>query len=119
MALALRSGLPLQDMEFYQFHPTGLHKLGIVVSEAARVEGGVLRNVRPMRSWSATRRWPKDLAPRDIVSRAIDTELREGRGSAPGDHVLLDLTQLPSERWGSATATAAGLAPHPARGRAE
>jgi succinate dehydrogenase / fumarate reductase flavoprotein subunit len=110
MALALRSGLPLQDMEFLQFHPTGLHRLGIVVPEGARVEGAVLRNGSADAFMERYAPLAHDLAPADIVSRAIVTELREGRGSAPGDHVVLDLTQLPSERWGSATATAAGLA---------
>jgi succinate dehydrogenase / fumarate reductase flavoprotein subunit len=109
MALALRRGLPLQDMEFCQFHPTGLYRLGIVVAEAARGEGALLRNgsgAAFMEGYAA-----KDLSPTDVVARAIVTEVGEGRGCAPGgDHVVLDLTQLPRAQWGSATATAAGLA---------
>ncbi len=111
MALALRSGLPLQDMEFFQFHPTGLHRLGIVVAEAARVEGAALRNGAGEAFMGRYAPDAKDLAPTDVTARAVVTEVREGRGYGPaGDHVVLDLTQLPNERWGSATATAAGLA---------
>jgi succinate dehydrogenase / fumarate reductase flavoprotein subunit len=111
MALALRCGLPLQDMEFLQFHPTGLHRLGIVVPEAARGEGAVLRNAAGDSFMERYAPLARDLAPADIAARAIVTEIGEGRGNAPGgDHVVLDLTQLPTDRWGSAMATAAGLA---------
>jgi succinate dehydrogenase / fumarate reductase flavoprotein subunit len=111
MALALRSGIPLQDMEFFQFHPTGLHPLGIIVPEAARAEGAVLRNAAGEAFMERHSAAAKDLAQTDVVARAIAAEISEGRGNAPGgDHVVLDLTQLPRERWGSATATAAGLA---------
>src|SRR6201746_2651068 len=91
MGLVLRRGLPLEDMEFYQFHPTGLHKLGILLSEAARGEGGLLRNRTGeafMERYAPTIR---DLAPRDLVARAMYTEVRQGRGCGPGaDHVVLD-----------------------------
>ena len=114
MALALRSGLPLQDMEFFQFHPTGLHRLGILVPEAARGEGAVLRNAAGDAFMERYAPLARDLAPADVAARAVVTEVREGRGgsrNAPGgDHVLLDLTSLPAGQWGSAMATAAGLA---------
>ncbi len=114
MALALRSGLPLQDMEFFQFHPTGLHRLGILVPEAARGEGAVLRNAAGDAFMERYAPLARDLAPADVAARAVVTEIREGRGgsrNAPGgDHVMLDLTSLPASRWGSAMATAAGLA---------
>lgn len=96
-AIALRRGLPLQDMEFYQFHPTGIYKLGILLSEACRGEGGILRNglgERFMERYSPTL---LDLAPRDIVSRSIYMEIREGRGVNGQDYVHLDLTHLPVE----------------------
>lgn len=97
-AVLARRGVPLEDMEFFQFHPTGLRGLGILVTEAVRGEGGVLRNrsgERFMERYS-----PKlvDLAPRDIVSRAIVTEIRQGRGftgdGSAGDYVVLDATAL-------------------------
>ncbi len=96
-AIALRRGLPLQDAEFYQIHPTGIYKLGILLSEACRGEGGILRNnngERFMERYSPTL---LDLAPRDIVSRSIYLEIREGRGINGEDYVHLDLTHLPSE----------------------
>jgi succinate dehydrogenase / fumarate reductase flavoprotein subunit len=111
MALALRSGFPLQDMEFYQFHPTGLHPLGILLPEAARAEGARLRGANGERFMERYAPAAKELAPTDVVARAIISEIREGRGCAPGgDHVVLDLTEIPREQWGSATATAAELA---------
>ncbi len=100
MALAFRSRIPLEDMEFVQFHPTGLFPLGILVSEAARGEGGVLRNgvgERFMERYAPT---VKDLAARDVVSRAILTEIREGRGVGGEDYVHLDLTHLGGEKIG-------------------
>ena len=99
MGLVLRRGLPLEDMEFYQFHPTGLHRLGILLSEAARGEGGILRNYDGERFMERYAPTIKDLAPRDMVARAIYTEVRQGRGCGPNaDHVLLDLTHLPREQ---------------------
>ena len=92
--LAYRSGIPLEDIEFIQFHPTGLHPLGILVSEAARGEGGVLRNNLGERFMERYAPTIKDLAARDVVSRAILTEIREGRGIGSRDYVHLDLTHL-------------------------
>jgi succinate dehydrogenase / fumarate reductase flavoprotein subunit len=95
MAIAWRAGLPLEDMEFYQFHPTGLAGLGILLSEAARGEGGILRNAEGERFMERYAPTIKDLAPRDMVARAMSTEVREGRGAGPNqDYVLLDLTHL-------------------------
>jgi succinate dehydrogenase / fumarate reductase flavoprotein subunit len=96
--LAYQSGIPLEDMEFIQFHPTGLYPLGILVSEAARGEGGFLRNrlgERLMERYAPT---VKDLAARDVVSRAILTEIREGKGISGKDYVHLDLTHLGEEK---------------------
>jgi succinate dehydrogenase / fumarate reductase flavoprotein subunit len=92
--LAYQSGIPLEDMEFIQFHPTGLYPLGILVSEAARGEGGILRNGRGERFMERYAPTIKDLAARDVVSRAILTEVREGRGIGGKDYVHLDLTHL-------------------------
>lgn len=95
MALAYRRGLPLEDMEFFQFHPTGLAGLGILLSEAARGEGGILRNAEGERFMERYAPTIKDLAPRDIVARSMANEVREGRGAGPNkDYVLLDLTHL-------------------------
>jgi len=96
MSIAFRRGLPLQDMEFYQFHPTGIYKKGILLTEGARGEGGILRNVEGERFMERYTPTLKDLAPRDIVSRYIWQEIREGRGAGPNkDYVTLDLTHLP------------------------
>ncbi|MEY2476615.1 MAG: succinate dehydrogenase / fumarate reductase, flavoprotein subunit [Actinomycetota bacterium] len=96
--LLYRRGLPLQDMEFFQFHPTGIYKLGILLSEAARAEGGILRNAEGERFMERYAPTIKDLAPRDMVSRSILTEIREGRGIGPlKDYVHLDLTHLTPE----------------------
>jgi succinate dehydrogenase / fumarate reductase flavoprotein subunit len=92
--LAYQSGIPLEDMEFIQFHPTGLHPLGILVSEAARGEGGILRNNKEEQFMERYAPTIKDLAARDVVSRAILTEIREGRGIGGRDYVHLDLTHL-------------------------
>jgi succinate dehydrogenase / fumarate reductase flavoprotein subunit len=95
MALVYRRGVPLEDMEFFQFHPTGLAGLGILLSEAARGEGGILRNSTGERFMERYAPTIKDLAPRDIVARSIALEVREGRGAGPNkDYVLLDLTHL-------------------------
>jgi succinate dehydrogenase / fumarate reductase flavoprotein subunit len=90
-----RNRLPLEDMEFYQFHPTGLYGLGILLSEAARGEGGILRNGDGERFMERYAPTIKDLAPRDMVSRAEFFEIKEGRGAGPKkDYVLLDLTDV-------------------------
>ncbi|WP_062519800.1 succinate dehydrogenase flavoprotein subunit [Demequina silvatica] len=95
MGIALNAGLPLEDMEFFQFHPTGLAGLGILLSEAARGEGGILRNSEGERFMERYAPTIKDLAPRDMVARAMANEVREGRGAGPHqDYVLLDLTHL-------------------------
>ena len=95
--LAHGAGIPLMDMEFVQFHPTGLYPLGILVSEAARGEGGILRNSLGERFMERYAPTVKDLAARDVVSRAILTEVREGRGFE-GGYVHLDLTHLGEEK---------------------
>jgi len=98
VGIIYRKGLPLEDMEFYQFHPTGLAGLGILLSEAARGEGGILRNSSGERFMERYAPTIKDLAPRDMVARAMANEVREGRGAGPHkDYVLLDLTHLPPE----------------------
>ena len=94
-AVAYRRGMPLQDMEFFQFHPTGLYKLGILLSEAARGEGGIVLNKDGERFMERYAPTIKDLAPRDVVSRSIYQEIKEGRGAGPnGDMVYLDLRHL-------------------------
>jgi succinate dehydrogenase / fumarate reductase flavoprotein subunit len=93
-----RKGLPLEDMEFFQFHPTGLAGLGILLSEAARGEGAILRNSDGERFMERYAPTIKDLAPRDIVARCMATEIREGRGGGPNkDYVYLDITHLSKE----------------------
>jgi succinate dehydrogenase / fumarate reductase flavoprotein subunit len=95
MGIVWRRGLPLEDMEFYQFHPTGLAGLGVLLSEAARGEGGILRNDDGERFMERYAPTIKDLAPRDMVARAMANEVREGRGCGPdGSYVHLDLTHL-------------------------
>jgi succinate dehydrogenase / fumarate reductase flavoprotein subunit len=97
--LLWRRGVPLEDMEFFQFHPTGINKLGILLSEAARGEGGILRNADGERFMERYAPTVKDLAPRDMVSRAMLTEIREGKGCGPDrDYLYLDLTHLPPEQ---------------------
>ncbi|MCO5224462.1 MAG: succinate dehydrogenase flavoprotein subunit [Thermomicrobiales bacterium] len=97
VAIPYRRGIPLMDMEMYQFHPTGLYKLGVLLSEAARGEGGVVRN-RDGEAF-AVRYAPTlaDLAPRDMMSRFIWQEVKEGRGIDGKDYVLLDVSHLPPE----------------------
>ena len=92
VALAYRRGVPLEDMEFYQFHPTGIVGLGILLSEAARGEGGYLRNDAGERFMERYAPRLMELAPRDMVSRAIYMEIRDGRGIGGKDYVHLDLT---------------------------
>jgi succinate dehydrogenase / fumarate reductase, flavoprotein subunit len=96
-ALAYRHGVPLEDMEFYQFHPTGIVGLGILLYEAARGEGGYLRNRDGERFMERYAPTLMELAPRDMVSRAIAMEIREGRGIEGLDYVHLDLTHLGRE----------------------
>src|SRR5574339_125311 len=90
-AILLRRGLPLEDMEFFQFHPTGIYKLGILITEGVRGEGGVLINGRGERFMPKYAPTVKDLASRDVVSRAIYTEIREGRGINGQNYVYLDI----------------------------
>jgi len=99
-AVALRAGVPLKDMEFIQFHPTGLAKTGILLSEACRGEGGYLLNREGERFMKRYAPDKMELAPRDIVSRAIETEIREGRGVGTGarGYVYLDLRHLGEEK---------------------
>ena len=94
MAVAYRRGIPLEDMEFFQFHPTGIYKMGILLSEAARGEGAILRNRSGERFMERYAPTLKDLAPRDMTSRAIYGEIREGRGIDGKNYVHLDLTHL-------------------------
>ena len=96
--LALDSIIPLEDMEFVQFHPTGIYGLGILISEAARAEGGVLRNNLGERFMERYAPTLKDLAPRDIISRAILTEISQGRGIEGKDYVHLDLQSIGKEQ---------------------
>ncbi|MCU0603721.1 MAG: succinate dehydrogenase flavoprotein subunit [Desulfobacterales bacterium] len=97
MAIAYRAGAALEDMEFVQFHPTGIYKMGILISEAARGEGGILRNRNGERFMERYAPTIKDLAPRDMVSRCILEEVRAGRGIDGKDYVHLDLTHLGEE----------------------
>jgi len=94
VAQAYRRGVPLEDMEFFQFHPTGIVGIGILLSEAARGEGGILRNDTGERFMERYAPTMLDLAPRDMVSRAIYTEIRAGRGIGGKDYVYMDLTHL-------------------------
>ena len=96
-AIVFRRGVPLEDMEFFQFHPTGIYKLGILITEGARGEGGVLRNGTGERFMERYAPTLMDLAPRDMISRAIYREIREGRGVGGQDYIHLDLTHLDPE----------------------
>lgn len=98
LAMVLRAGLPLMDMEFWQFHPTGVAGRGMLISEAARGEGGILRNGLGEAFMVNYAPKVKDLASRDVVSRAIATEIHQGRGCGPNqDYIELDLTHLDAE----------------------
>ncbi|MGZ4114030.1 MAG: FAD-binding protein, partial [Actinomycetota bacterium] len=98
VAMVYRHGLPSQDMEFFQFHPTGVYKMGILLSEAVRGEGGILLNSEEERFMERYAPTVKDLAPRDLVSRAIYQEIKEGRGAGPHkDAVWLDVRHLPHD----------------------
>ncbi len=98
MAMALRAGIPLQDMEFFQFHPTGIAGKGMLISEGVRGEGGYLVNAEGERFMTRYAPHATDLASRDVVSRAIYTEVKQGRGCGPNaDHVLLQVAHLGEE----------------------
>lgn len=98
VGMAARAGIPLEDMEFWQFHPTGVAGAGVLITEGVRGEGGILRNASGERFMERYAPNLKDLASRDVVSRAMTTEINEGRGCGPDkDHVLLDITHLAPE----------------------
>ena len=98
LGIAARAGIPLQDMEFFQFHPTGIQGAGILITEGVRGEGGYLLNANGERFMERYAPNAKDLASRDVVSRAMTTEIKEGRGCGPDrDHVLLKLDHLGPE----------------------
>ena len=101
-ALALRAGIPLEDMEFFQFHPTGIRDMGILITEGVRGEGGILRNREGKRFMEDYAPTLLDLAPRDMVARAIMTEIQAGRGMRGDkkidDYVMLDATHLGKEK---------------------
>ncbi|RTL53044.1 MAG: succinate dehydrogenase flavoprotein subunit [Rhodocyclaceae bacterium] len=95
LGMAARAGIPLEDMEFWQFHPTGVAGAGVLITEGVRGEGGILRNASGERFMERYAPNAKDLASRDVVSRAMVTEINEGRGCGPNkDYVLLDITHL-------------------------
>jgi succinate dehydrogenase / fumarate reductase flavoprotein subunit len=98
LGMAARSGIPLEDMEFWQFHPTGVHGAGVLLTEGCRGEGAILLNSNGERFMERYAPTLKDLAPRDFVSRSMDQEIKEGRGCGPNkDHVLLKLDHLGAE----------------------
>jgi len=95
LGMAARAGVPLEDMEFWQFHPTGVHNAGVLLTEGCRGEGAILRNSNGERFMERYAPTLKDLAPRDFVSRCMDQEIKEGRGCGPNkDYIDLDLTHL-------------------------
>ena len=98
LGMAARAGIPLQDMEFWQFHPTGVHNAGVLLTEGCRGEGAILRNANGERFMERYAPTLKDLAPRDFVSRCMDQEIKEGRGCGPNkDYIHLDMTHLGME----------------------
>jgi succinate dehydrogenase / fumarate reductase, flavoprotein subunit len=97
MAVCYRRGIPLEDMEFFQYHPTGIYKMGILISEAVRGEGGIILNGEGERFMERYAPTIKDLAPRDLISRAIYQEIKEGRGVDGKDYVFLDVRHLDPE----------------------
>jgi succinate dehydrogenase / fumarate reductase flavoprotein subunit len=95
LGMAARAGIPLEDMEFWQFHPTGVAGAGVLLTEGCRGEGAILRNVNGERFMERYAPTLKDLAPRDFVSRCMDQEIKEGRGCGPNkDYINLDMTHL-------------------------
>jgi len=95
LGMAARAGIPLEDMEFWQFHPTGVAGAGVLLTEGCRGEGAILRNVNGERFMERYAPTLKDLAPRDFVSRSMDQEIKEGRGCGPNkDYILLDMTHI-------------------------
>src|SRR5574343_653216 len=95
LGMAARAGIPLEDMEFWQFHPTGVAGAGVLLTEGCRGEGAILRNANGERFMERYAPTLKDLAPRDFVSRSMDQEIKEGRGCGPNkDYILLDMTHL-------------------------
>jgi len=95
LGMAARAGIPLEDMEFWQFHPTGVHNAGVLLTEGCRGEGAILRNSNGERFMERYAPTLKDLAPRDFVSRCMDQEIKEGRGCGPNkDYIQLDMTHL-------------------------
>ncbi|MFN8452902.1 MAG: FAD-binding protein, partial [Anaerolineae bacterium] len=98
-AVVYRRGIPLQDMEFFQIHPTGIYKLGILITEGVRGEGGVLINGRGERFMEKYAPKIKDLASRDVVSRAIHSEIKQGLGIKGKDYVYLDVTPETVNRY--------------------
>jgi succinate dehydrogenase / fumarate reductase flavoprotein subunit len=98
LGMAARAGVPLEDMEFWQFHPTGVHNAGVLLTEGCRGEGAILRNINGERFMERYAPTLKDLAPRDFVSRCMDQEIKEGRGCGPNkDYIQLDMTHLGAE----------------------
>jgi succinate dehydrogenase / fumarate reductase, flavoprotein subunit len=98
LGMAARAGIPLEDMEFWQFHPTGVHNAGVLLTEGCRGEGAILRNSNGERFMERYAPTLKDLAPRDFVSRCMDQEIKEGRGCGPNkDYINLDMTHLGGE----------------------
>jgi succinate dehydrogenase / fumarate reductase flavoprotein subunit len=98
LGMAARAGIPLEDMEFWQFHPTGVAGAGVLLTEGCRGEGAILRNSNGERFMERYAPTLKDLAPRDFVSRCMDQEIKEGRGCGPNkDYVVLDMTHLGAE----------------------
>ena len=98
LGMAARAGVPLEDMEFWQFHPTGVHGAGVLLTEGCRGEGAILRNSNGERFMERYAPAYKDLAPRDYVSRCMDQEIKEGRGCGPNkDYINLDMTHLGTE----------------------
>ena len=95
LGMAARAGIPLEDMEFWQFHPTGVHNAGVLLTEGCRGEGAILRNSAGERFMERYAPTLKDLAPRDFISRCMDQEIKEGRGCGPNkDYINLDMTHL-------------------------
>jgi len=98
LGMAARAGIPLEDMEFWQFHPTGVHGAGVLLTEGCRGEGAILLNSNGERFMERYAPTLKDLAPRDFISRCMDQEIKEGRGCGPNkDHILLKLDHLGAE----------------------